>query len=512
MSFPEIRPQDVAPADARHILDFLNSAESAGAIADRIELPNEPDIGPRLAAHILERRAQLGTFTSLDQLLTVHLIGPVRFTRIVRSLVENLPRRGIDQAAFDELAAEVRSLRDAVDALRAAAAPPRVVLRAVGPPRYLGQPLTLVATVTGADGLRRPDVPVTLSAAWGRLRGSDGFSIQTGTSLTLRSAGDGTVRAELVPPTSEDLQATQQAAVEAALGRLDPAAATPQDAADGLGALVREYRFDANDDFRAGVDIYFRDFHQHLLDRVNLRDELKEWSSFDSAVVAYVQGLGDDGAPASGVDAAAALVVRFRDWLAPWLQVHVDAAGSETLLGGELKLATNLPAAGDMLTRIHQRVGEFVSLQQGLVGQLVGQKVAEAKLDTFLETDIDVLPDESKRTLFPAVDTASTTIATLGVHALGAIEQTRSDLRRHVNTQLTAGLDAALAQSATFKSLQTLVAAKVDKTTFDAAVASKVDIATLAELGKAADFSAFKTSLTTVFQVQSPGGGFIQPR
>jgi len=74
VSFPEIRPQDVAPADARHILDFLNSAESAGAIADRIELPNEPDIGPRLAAHILERRAQLGTFTSLDQLLTVHLM------------------------------------------------------------------------------------------------------------------------------------------------------------------------------------------------------------------------------------------------------------------------------------------------------------------------------------------------------------------------------------------------------------------------------------------------------
>src|SRR5262245_13119095 len=120
MSFPEIRPAEVPPADARRILDFLNAAESAEAIAARIELPNEPDVGPRIAAHILERRAELGSFTSLDQLLSVKLVGPVRFTRIVRSLVGTLPG-AVDREAFDELVEEVRALRGVVEALTGAA-------------------------------------------------------------------------------------------------------------------------------------------------------------------------------------------------------------------------------------------------------------------------------------------------------------------------------------------------------------------------------------------------------
>ena len=53
-----IRPEDVSAVDAKTILDFLNSAETAQQIADRIELPNEPDVGPRLAAAILQHRTQ----------------------------------------------------------------------------------------------------------------------------------------------------------------------------------------------------------------------------------------------------------------------------------------------------------------------------------------------------------------------------------------------------------------------------------------------------------------------
>ena len=115
---------------------------------------------------------------------------------------------------------------------------------------------------------------MTLSASWGRLNGSDGFSVQTGGSVTLRTAADGTARVTLVAPTSEDLEAAQQAAVELVLNGLDPEAPTPQEASDELTALVEAYRFEANDDFRGGVDIYFRDFRQHLLDRVNYQDEL----------------------------------------------------------------------------------------------------------------------------------------------------------------------------------------------------------------------------------------------
>jgi hypothetical protein len=493
-----IRPEDVSAADAKAILDFLNSAQTAQQIADRIELPNEPDVGPRLAAAILARRTQLEGFTNIGQLLEVKGIGPVRFTRIVESLVGTV--EPVDQKAFDALAAQVAALQSRLDALKLQAggtAGPRVELRAVEAQRYLGQPTTLIATVTGPDGLRAIGVPVTLTASWGRLRGSDGFSVQEGGSVTLRTAGDGTVRATLVPPTSEDLEASQQSAIEAMLARLDPAAPTPREAADELTALVGAYRFDANDDLRAGVDIYFRDFHQHLVDRVNFRDELDSWPTFDSAVTAYVQA-------DSTVQATAVLVVRCRDWLGAWLQTHVDSAGAQTLLGGELELATNLDAPADMLSRIHQRVGEFVSLQTGVVGQVVAQKVADAKLTGFLQNGgLDRLPEEHKQALFPAVDTSSNTVATLGVQALGAIEQTRTDLRQNVDAQIQAAVPQAIEQSPAITSLQTAVAAKVDQTTFDQQIATKVDITTLNQkLSAADDFSAFKTSLLPVLIIR----------
>ena len=313
-----IAPESVSEADTATVLAFLNGATTAQQLADGIELPNEPDVGLRLGAHLLERRAELGTFTSLDQLLTVPLIGPVRFTRIIRAI---LGKSTVPRDEFDALAAQVAALQAAL-----ATGAPRVVLDAIGPQRYLGQPLTIQATVTAPGGAPVVGVPVTLSASWGRLNGSDGFSVQTGGSVTLRTAADGTARVTLVAPTSEDLEAAQQAAVELVLNGLDPEAPTPQEASDELTALVEAYRFEANDDFRAGVDIYFRDFRQHLLDRVNYQDELAAWSTFDSTVVAYVHQLADDGTTDTGVVASGALLVHFRDWLGAWLQTHIDLA------------------------------------------------------------------------------------------------------------------------------------------------------------------------------------------
>src|SRR5207253_9470918 len=148
-----IRPEDVSAVDAKTILDFLNSAETAQQIADRIELPNEPDVGPRLAAAILQHRTQLEGFRSLADLDAVKGIGPVRFTRIVESLVGTA--QPVDSKAFDALVAQVAALQSRLDALRLQAsvggAGLRIELRAVEPQRYLGQPTTLIATVTGAD-------------------------------------------------------------------------------------------------------------------------------------------------------------------------------------------------------------------------------------------------------------------------------------------------------------------------------------------------------------------------
>ncbi len=473
-----IAPESVSEADTATVLTFLNGAQTAQQLADGIELLNEPDVGLRLGAHLLERRAELGTFTSLDQLLTVKLIGPVRFTRIIRAI---LGKGGaVPRDEFDALAAQVAALQAAL-----AAGAPRVVLDPIGPQRYLGQPLTIQATVTAPGGEPVVGAPVTLSASWGRLTGSDGFSVQTGGSVTLRTAADGTARVTLVAPTSEDLESAQQAAVELVLNGLDPEAPTPQEASDALTVLVEAYRFEANDDFRAGVDIYFRDFHQHLLDRVNYQDELASWSTFDSTVVAYVHQLADDGTTDTGVVASGALLVHFRDWLGAWLQTHIELADTDDLLAGDLALSAHFDNPNDTLIRIHQRVGEFVSVQQGVVGQIVGQKVAEAKLGGFLESGaIDGLSNDSKQTLFPAVNASSGTIGTLGVQALGAVEQARQSVQEHVDKQL-ATVPAIVERSPALHDLQAVVNTKLDVADLQTA------------LGQAHDFTSFVTAFRT---------------
>jgi hypothetical protein len=496
-----IAPEDVSEADAAKVLAFLNAAASAQALADGIELANEPDVGIHLGTRIIERRTQLQGFTSLDQLRTVPLVGPVRFTRIVRAI---LGATGVTRDEFDGLAEQVAALQRAL-----AAAPPRVVVSQVESQRYLGQPLTVVATVTGADGLPVGGVPVTLSASWGRLRGSDGFSIQQGDNVSFRAGNDGTIRATLLPPTSEDLEQPQQDAVESALAVLDPEGATPREDKDALEALVREYQFEANDSFRSGVDIYFRDFREHLLDSVNYRDELDAWPTYDSAIVAYVHQLAEDGTTDTGVVASGALLVHIRDWLGAWTQTHIELESEESELDVQLDIATGFDDPSDMLSRIHLSVGDYVSNRNGLVGQRIGQRVAEDKLGGFLQTGIDILPDEKKEALFPAVDTSSATIDKLGVQAIGALEQTRTDLRAHVDQQVTSGIGAALETSPTITSLQAQVAGKVDQTTFTAALASKLDLTTLDQhLQDAQDFSSFRSSLISAVQLLIPPGGF----
>ena len=66
MSAQNIKPEAVDPAAAASILATVNGAASAEGARGEDRAPNEPDIGLRLATHILERRAELGgSFTTL---------------------------------------------------------------------------------------------------------------------------------------------------------------------------------------------------------------------------------------------------------------------------------------------------------------------------------------------------------------------------------------------------------------------------------------------------------------
>jgi hypothetical protein len=82
----KIRPVDVQTEKATKILMFLNNAKTPQEIAAAIEIPNERDIGLKVAETILERRKELGEFSSLEQVSKISEVGPERFTDLINSL------------------------------------------------------------------------------------------------------------------------------------------------------------------------------------------------------------------------------------------------------------------------------------------------------------------------------------------------------------------------------------------------------------------------------------------
>ena len=62
------------------------------------------------------------------------------------------------------------------------------------------------------------------------------------------------------------------------------------------------------------------------METLNVRDYLLAWSYLDSTVLAYARN--DTGS--TSVDAMAALTIRIKNWLAPWLQTIETLAQSES--------------------------------------------------------------------------------------------------------------------------------------------------------------------------------------
>jgi hypothetical protein len=454
--FPYLEPEDVAPENARLVLDFLNAVTTPQEIADAVEIVGDPDVGVRLGRRILDARARIGRFTDLTQVRVVPLIGPERFTEIVVSLsAQPLPigipglftgdfsvaatAESAAAAGADRLALELAELRARIDRIGAAASDRRLTVRTVRPNAFLGQDVTIVATLI--DGGRPAvDVPVSFVATRGTLRANDGRAVHEGHLVTARTTFDGTVRLDLIAATREALSPLQHAALAAQLATLDANAHSPAAIEDGLRNLAHQYAWEINLPFRQAVDILVRDFRPMLLDTVNVRVPLLAWSHHDAAVLAFAPV--DGNGAASSVSATAALHVRVKDWLAPFLDVFLATSRAESTLGGELRdLTQQEPDAARLVTAIYDRAGAYVASRYGKVGSWVGRKVAESSIRGFLDTDLATLPLDARVDVFPALDTASRTIASTDTAVIQGLVGTRKDIERTVDRRTGGGVD-----------------------------------------------------------------------
>ncbi len=492
-------PQEIGEADARKVLDFLNRAGSAREIAETIEIPGELDVGVGVGQRILDRRAALGgAFETLAQVYDVPLVGPERFTEIVRVLTGRVARTGpTGLAEANALRAEIRELRAAVSALQAAGrAGWRVVLRPVQDAGYLGQPLDLLIEVfDGVSGRPKANADLTLATTWGNLQTFVGFGMVAGPVLPLRTDGTGKCRATLRSPFAEQLSRAQQAALETALARLDPAAAAPIDILTSLRNMATAYGRERNSDLRGAVDVHYRIWRSRTADLAVPRAQLNHWHFHTALITALVHPPGDP----SAVAAAAARRVRLKDWVGPWLQAYEAVLRDEDRLGAALRNAGGEETDKDvLLDRMLARTHGYVADQRGRAGEVIAQKVAERAIRHYMATDLQTLPLNIRLTLLPTLDIAHRTVRAGGMGTLATVTRVHTDLKKRVDDrigQLTVTGD--LADRLTGIE-DRLAAAEIDSTQFQQDYA-QFNATYETFTGQYADFSGRYTTFSTQY-------------
>ncbi len=388
-----------------------------------------------------------------------------------------------DTGSYLELLQEIQSLRETVDELKQTIGKcHRVTLRPVHVSPFLGQPVTVVATVTDASG-RTPkgDARMTFSASWGKLRCSDGFSAQEARTVTARTGVDGTIRLTHLPDTSEELWDVQSSALESMLRRLDPTVPTPQEDLKGFLELARQYRWEANVHFRRAVDIYVRDFQRRAMETVNTHDHMARWRYLDATVVAYVRDdEAADNVPSS-VWGTAALTLQFKDWLGPLLQAHLDLASAESRLDRDLVWIKDLEKdTGRLVETVYDRIRDYVNGQRGLLGEIAGRKVSQAAIGGFLQASIGDLPLEARASLFAPLQAASGTLEKAGVSVLSGLGQARTELKKDLSTAVnqieTTNLGPMRDQ---LSGIESQLLDKPGRTELSSALAGKADLSAL---------------------------------
>ena len=84
-----LKPGDIGPSMTRRILQWLNSLTTTEEIRNIVDIyPGKMMLGARVADRILSRKAELGSFRSLQQVYAIPGVGLKRFNAIVYAKIK----------------------------------------------------------------------------------------------------------------------------------------------------------------------------------------------------------------------------------------------------------------------------------------------------------------------------------------------------------------------------------------------------------------------------------------
>jgi hypothetical protein len=465
-----LEPTDLSPSQAQQVLAVLNQVSSAPQLAERIELPGEPDIGIRLAERLLRARvAAGGQFSTLDQVAAVPQIGPERFTDLCvavlglnrqqliggpeltavlqrlsaleQRLASALSGTGTGGAVNSLTGASTAGSAGTTQALSGAAADTPVTARlhieAAPQPAWLGQVLQVVLRVQDTEGLPLANRLLTIEASRGLLQYSWGYAVQSGTALQVRTGADGTARLTLSHVTGEPLTQDQQTALQAALADIDASADTPDLIRAQFIKLAADYDDVHNIFLRHALDIYARDA-QAVLQRFNAGNAPYEWTLQTAVLSAHLHGSADT----QQVLASAVAMASWKDWLPAWLSFLHDWLSAQSGLASAFNKAARADGRGSVLIdKVLSDAHSFVASQKGFAAELVSQHVVGDAVTRFLSTGIAELSDEVKQELFPSLELASEQIRAGNRGTLSLVSETRAVINKEVDKTITTRFD-----------------------------------------------------------------------
>ena len=417
-------PEEVSAKHAREVLDFLNQVQDAKTLAEAVEFPKELDVGLRVAQRILNRRAELNSFRTLDEVYDVPYVGPERFTEIVVSLSGARPPRVVGGISRAELA-ELRQGLDLLRSLQQSGVQAR--LWSVQGTIWLGQNATLLALVQDAAGRPLVDQPVTFTTTWGELSAMSGVQTVTGNAVTARTNDAGLVELRLGTRFQAPLTDAQRVALELAAGRLPQAAAWPTAAGAGLDDLVQQYRAPASDDLREAIDAAFREYGSSVHRAEHRGQALAQWARIPVSITCFVHAEGDDRGQRHL--ALVSHTMNVRNWLPAFLAAFEHGVADDRRLTDELKRAPGRSQDGDeFLNDVFISVKAFVNTERGELGQSIRTRAAQDELQQFFQTGVAALPEDVRLNALGSVRDAAITIGQGGLPVFKAIDSTRRDL------------------------------------------------------------------------------------
>jgi hypothetical protein len=282
------------------------------------------------------------------------------------------------------------------------------------------------------------------------------------------------------------------------LSSLTPDTLRPSETEDGLKNMARQYRWDIKENFRQAVDIYFQTLKESPKQHINTHDYMSGWFYIESTVFAHaLEGCSSEESNTS-IKASGALSIRLKNWLGPWMQTYVSLISSENTLENDLQEAKETAEDNSAIVKsVSNTLVKFVNEARGIVGEQVGQSIAEASVKEFLSQEVVDLPIDDASDLLSNLGVISKTLVKSGVGVVEVVSRSKSSLQRDMSRAMVQAVDVSKAEV-----LSEINTSNSKISALENAVENKVDASELGDIAvlksRIDEIDNIKTTLTTV--------------